>query len=235
MDRTEKLAAEFLKLRGYSITYEPDGNVPPDFVIGDRTAVEVRRLNQIYVDAEGKVQGLENADMAIWQAMNDLINGYKTATLVETTIGVFYMFGRPIPPKRVIAAELKSVFDAFLEGGRDYTKRVTLPCGIRLRFFDYGKWMGTPFRHSGAMDDQSGGMVVGKLAFGLNHALSEKDAKVQPFKAKYKEWWLVLIDQITWGTDENDRRQLRLMSEFRNSFDKVYIVNPNNLDDYFEL
>jgi hypothetical protein len=235
MDRTEKIAAEFLKSLGHSSTYEPDGNVPPDFVTSDGTAVEVRRLNQVYFDHNGKVQGLENADMALWQTIPELIAGYQTSAELENTIGVFYMFGRPLPKKRAIARELKIALDAFLEGDRDFSQRVTLPCGIRLRFFDYRKWMGTPFRHSGAMDDQSGGWVVGKLATSLSHALTEKETKVLPFKAKYHKWWLILVDHVSWGTDENDRRQLRLTGPFRHTFDKVYIVNPENIEDYFEL
>ena len=178
MDRTEQLAARFLESLGHSTTYEPDGNVPPDFVTSDGTAVEVRRLNQVHTDQDGKVQGLENADMAMWRTMAELINGYE-ATQSDTSIGVFYIFGRPIPSRRVIARELKQAFDEFLND-IDFTKRVALPCGIRLRFFDYGKWKGTPFRHAGSMDDQSGGWVMGKLATSLTYALADKEEKVRP-------------------------------------------------------
>lgn len=236
MDRTENLAMDFLELLGHTNpTYEPDGNVPPDFVTGDGTAVEVRRLNQIYTDADGKVHGLENADMALWRTMTELVNGYEATTRTETTVGVFYIFRRPIPSRRAIEQELKQAFDEFLDNDRDFNKRITLPCGLRLRFFDYGKWKGTPFRHSGSMDEQSGGWVVAKLAIALSHALLDKEEKVRPYKARYKQWWLVLLDHVTWGTDENDRRQLREVAPFTNSFDKVYIVNPENIRDYFEL
>ncbi len=47
MDTSESLVRDFLLYRGYAdIVYEPDGNVPPDFLIDGRIAVEVRRLNQ---------------------------------------------------------------------------------------------------------------------------------------------------------------------------------------------
>ena len=45
MDTSEKIAYDFLLHQGFkSIVYEPDGNVPPDFLADGRVAIEVRRL-----------------------------------------------------------------------------------------------------------------------------------------------------------------------------------------------
>jgi hypothetical protein len=39
MDATEALAARYLESLGLGpVVYEPDGNVPPDFLLGDRVA-----------------------------------------------------------------------------------------------------------------------------------------------------------------------------------------------------
>ena len=47
MDHSEKVVFQYLKSRGFiNIVYEPDGNIPPDFTIDGRIAVEVRRLNE---------------------------------------------------------------------------------------------------------------------------------------------------------------------------------------------
>ena len=47
MDHSEKVVFQYLKSRGFiNIVYEPDGNIPPDFTIDGRNAVEVRRLNE---------------------------------------------------------------------------------------------------------------------------------------------------------------------------------------------
>jgi hypothetical protein len=43
----ERIAGEYLHRLGMgTVAYEPDGQVPPDFLIDGRIAVEVRRLNQ---------------------------------------------------------------------------------------------------------------------------------------------------------------------------------------------
>jgi hypothetical protein len=59
MDASESLVRDFLLQRGYAdIVYEPDGKVPPDFLIDGRIAVEVRRLNQSY-ETGSRMRGLE--------------------------------------------------------------------------------------------------------------------------------------------------------------------------------
>lgn len=236
MDPTETFAKEFLEQLGHANpTYEPDGNVPPDFLTNDGTAVEVRRLNQIYVDKDGGVHTLETADAALWQTMGSLLDAYRSPLATNSTFGVFYQFRRPIPLRRVIDRELKAELDQFLSGSRDLTVRRKLPCGLGLRIMDFGVWRGTPFRLAGALDEQRGGWVIQQLAGAIRLALREKDRKVESYKGIYQRWWLVLVDPISWGTDENDRRQLRATGPFDHSFERVFVVNALRSDDYFEL
>jgi len=236
MDRTEAFARDFLEHLGHQDpVYEPDGNVPPDFLLADGTAVEVRRLNQIHIDEHGNTQGLETADAAIWRTIGTLLDAFQTSHKVDSTYGVFYEFGRPIPPKRVIERELRAELENFLNGNRDTSVRRSLPCGVKIRLFDWGMWKGTPFRLAGNLDRQRGGWIVEKLAIAIRHALVEKTYKISAFKANYARWWLVLIDQVIWGTDENDRRQLHKTGPFIHSFDKVVVVNAQDVTDFFEL
>lgn len=236
MDHTETIAKQFLEELGYKdLKYEPDGNVPPDFLLDDCTAVEVRQLNQIYFNQQGSVQGLDNANVPLWRTMKELLDAYQSPRQAATTIGVFYHFSRPIPRRKVIARELKAELDAFLAGNRDTKTRWTLPCGIWLRYFDWKMWKGTPFRLAGNLDAERGGMIVQLLSNSIRHSLADKDAKIVNFKSKYPRWWLVLVDHVSFGTDENDRRQLRETGTFVHTFDKVFIVNPHRIDDYFEL
>lgn len=59
MNRKEKIIENYLKSLGFSdIIYEPNGNVPPDFLVDKTIAIEVRRLNQQYFTPKG-TDGLE--------------------------------------------------------------------------------------------------------------------------------------------------------------------------------
>lgn len=53
MDATENIVSDHLSYRGFAnVQYEPDGNIPSDFLLDGNTAIEVRRLNQNYFDGD---------------------------------------------------------------------------------------------------------------------------------------------------------------------------------------
>jgi hypothetical protein len=236
MKHEESIVQDFLRQLGCSaITYEPDGNVPPDFSVGQTTGVEARRLNQLHIDGSGKIVGLEQADMALWSRMNSFINNYSVPTRGPQTYGVFYTFSRPIPKWSTVKTELDSEFGNFLNGSRPNPYKATLPCGIGIRIFDWKRDKGSIFRFAGSSDEQSGGYIVGNLQFSLQWAISEKQAKISKFRYKYSEWWLVLVDYVSLGTDEHDRRQLFDGWGIQHAFDKVYVVNPHDVKDFFEV
>lgn len=73
MDNTEQIAYSHLISLGYDrIVYEPDGNIPPDFAINNRIAVEVRRLNQ---NERERVypRGLEEVEMPLLGKLQKLL------------------------------------------------------------------------------------------------------------------------------------------------------------------
>lgn len=71
MRPTERLAAEYLHAIGFGdVQYEPDGNIPPDFLADRRVAVEVRRLNQNVVQQDGAMEGLEKTFIPLWQHLS---------------------------------------------------------------------------------------------------------------------------------------------------------------------
>ncbi len=62
MNKDEKRAKKFLKRHYSNIQFEPIKNAPPDFLINNNIAVEVRRLNQNYFDGDNP-KGLEEDDI----------------------------------------------------------------------------------------------------------------------------------------------------------------------------
>ena len=66
---SEALVETYLKGLGQiDVHYELDGNVPPDFLVDGRIAVEVRRLNQNHDGGSGSgPRGLEEAAIPLWR------------------------------------------------------------------------------------------------------------------------------------------------------------------------
>ena len=78
MDDSEALVENYLKYLGYcDVVYEPDGNVPPDFLVNNTVAVEVRRLNQHHDDGTGTgLRGLEEVDVPLWHRIREYLESY---------------------------------------------------------------------------------------------------------------------------------------------------------------
>ena len=95
MDSSEKVVFAYLSHQGFKdVVYEPDGNVPPDFLIDDRIAIEVRRLNQNEQTASG-VRGLEEVAKPLWPRVNQLVQSLEPPTAGASWY-VFYRFRRPV-------------------------------------------------------------------------------------------------------------------------------------------
>ena len=59
MNKDEELAKKYLVFEGFrNIKFEPDGNIPPDFLCDSNIAVEVRRLNKFinYSDTQKPIE-----------------------------------------------------------------------------------------------------------------------------------------------------------------------------------
>ncbi|MNE64604.1 hypothetical protein D3C80_1600240 [compost metagenome] len=71
MYRSEELAKAYLESLGLGpVAYEPDGHVPPDFMIGD-IAIEVRRLNQNFESDDG-YEGHESVEASVLRYVEKL-------------------------------------------------------------------------------------------------------------------------------------------------------------------
>ena len=80
MDKSEEVANSYLVHLGFeSIVFEPDGNVPPDFLVDARIAVEVRRLNQNEVTESG-FQSLEEVAIPLQMRIGKLLASLGPAT-----------------------------------------------------------------------------------------------------------------------------------------------------------
>ena len=104
MDKEEKLSLEYLESLGFeNISYEPDGNIPPDFLIDKRIAIEVRRLNQNFLSGD-RNSGLENIRFPLFHKIQNLLSDIKSDAF-EKSYFISYTFRRPINLNGVISGQ----------------------------------------------------------------------------------------------------------------------------------
>lgn len=233
MDASEAIVEKLLMHMGFtSVVYEPDGNVPPDFLVDGQVAVEVRRLNQNYDSGSG-IRGLEEVAIPLWQNIERLV--HSLGPPIGASWYVSFSFSRPIRPWKELMPKLKAALIDFQNRSTQASGIVYSNNGIELDVFRASKALQTYFRIGVSSDDQSGGFIVAEMISNIEHCINEKSRKISNVKSRYKEWWLVLPDHIGLGLDDADRQQLLAHAKHPSGWDKVIIVNPSDPTKWFEL
>jgi hypothetical protein len=237
MDGTEALIREHLELRGFSdIVFEPDGNIPPDFLIDGRIAVEARRLNQSF-ESGGKLRGLEETSYPLYGKIRSLLESLGPPRS-GTSWFVLHQFNRPIPPWAELEAKIKDCCT-------EVAQRISAPPGTHLEakihpnfelsFLRASEAHDALFLMGGFSDYDAGGWVRVEMEKNIQHCIDEKTAKTQAHRHRYSEWWLALVDYIGYGLSQQDQEDFKSSNRLVHSWDKIVIVSPMNPNKWFEI
>jgi len=233
VDRSETLARNHLVYRGYEHSiYEPDGNVPPDFVLEGRIAVEVRRLNENERDTPSP-KGLEETEIPLLMGLQKLIKSFGSASSKAWWVALRYR--RPFPTWATLAAPARAFLEDISDGRLSARVSRHIDKNVELEAIPRSGTGGDVFHVAIMSDDDSGGWVLEELERNLRLCIDEKTAKVAKLRHKYPIWWLLLIDQVSYGLTEFDRAQFQSSVRIEHTWDKVILVNPLDHTHYFEL
>jgi hypothetical protein len=230
MDDSERLADQYLRsLSLGDVIYEPDGNVPPDFCVGGKIAVEVRRLNQNYEFSDGSSQGLEELAIPLWKRFKNYLPTLGPSLNGECWY-VCLDFRRPLEDWKTLRPLVESQLRTFM--ALPVRARTTVPISPNLSFdlFPSGKDHGSFYLLGASSDDDSGGFVMGEVERNLRLCIAEKERKIKPYRSKYLEWWLVLADYIDYSMDPEDRLIFRseVMPRIPHRFTKIVLIDPRD-------
>lgn len=234
MNDSERTAFAYLQACGYrDIRYEPDGNVPPDFLVDGRIAVEVRRLNQAHDDGLGP-RGLEEVQFPLLASMENLLRSLGPPRHGRSWF-VDYRFSRPVPSiadlRRRVRNALLSTVD--LHDAEEF--KFDLGDDFHLTVFPSSSEDEDHFMLAGWDDDQDGGWVLAELEVNLKRCVAEKVRKVAPHRPRYPIWWLILVDHIAYAqVDNRDQDDLRAGLDRGTDFDRVVLIHPTNAMRSFE-
>lgn len=224
MNREEQIAETYLRSLGFmSVVYEPDGNIPPDFLLDDTIAVEVRRLNQHSLK-EGQARGLEEARIPLFTLMESCLSKFDKM-YDSRSYWVSVRFQRPVGKsnsnKRTI---VKALID-FLSNPPQLPCNIRVTQSIYLQIFPSQTVNGRVFRFAGGTDRDSGGWVLSEFEKNFKHCVEEKTQKIKAHKDKYVSWWLILVDHIAHGFEENEKNEVKTTVSKNNSWEKVIVLD----------
>jgi hypothetical protein len=223
VDAAEGHAENFLRGRCHTIVHWPDGrNNPPDFLADNRIAVEVMRLNHR--------RGTGTEAIPLWRGVKKL-----ALSLGEPTHGaswpLYFRFSRPIVWK-TLRPKLKQKLVCFRNSGTHQRKTLELGNEITVEIYqpiDSCKTFYVLLGHN-----QFGGFLFEEIKRDIVICINKKTAQIKKFKAKYPEWWLVLVD-LTYGLDCLDIKQFRAQVSIPYSWTKVIVLDARDPTRVFEI
>ena len=234
MDATEKHVMNHLMHRGCTnVVYEPDGNVPPDFLVDGSIAIEVRRLNQHHFDG-ADTKGLEEVAIPLWHRVKKLITELGPPIGGESWF-IFLRFKRPMESWRTLEPRIQKGLQSFMQSATKQKGSVVKGKGFELDVFRASKQHATMFVMGGCRDRDSGGWVVSEMETNIRYCASVKSRKIANVRSKYGHWWLALVDHIGQGLDSFEREAFRNQVSIEHSWDKILIIDPSDHTRWFEI
>lgn len=231
MDHSELRAMEHLRSRGFmDIHFEPDGNVPPDFLVEARIAVEVRQLNQRVKDGD---RGVDETGVPFRQRIDRVLTEFGKSAAGTHWLNLRYR--RPLADKKGVVAETRAFAAEVLAGRVPIGTRHPIGANAVLEYVHFGIGPGDAIRVGVTSDQDLGGFVLHELRRSLEKCIDQKSRKTAKFRDRYPEWWLILVDHIAYGLSVRDRDQYFDLPQIHHDWNRVVIVNPLDIQDYFEL
>jgi hypothetical protein len=225
--KTEEIQAKkHLEAMGFeSIVFEPDGNVTPDFALNQSIAVEVRRLNQ-HFDFSGTNHPLEKTRFKLYQLINGTINSIDTKDY-EYSVYVFVEFQRPLAVSKRLKREIVIFLHEYLNSDRG-TLDHNLSPNLKFKMIPTQKKWYSFYVLGSLIDCDSGGFIESSLSKNLQLAIQEKEEKVSSYLSRYPEWWLVLVDHVSYGIYDAER--LKESLKITSCFNRIVLISPLDLE-----
>lgn len=255
----ELLAKKWLESQGCS-NIERSEEDPPDYVVDDSLAVEVRRLNRS-IQVDGQTEGEETSRISLFKTIEIILSdidlpGNEQSWVVDCE----YNFSRSLPNKKVIEKQIREALQPLTQpydtdvihqlGSKylDYDKHadelgylhslhLCLPCGICLELSEISA---TPARFLlQNVSDGEGVAVLSELESNINAAIQEKSQKIRDRKNKFDRWWLILIDHICYvpysGLTQTELENLRTSIRVEKPWSRIIIISLWSPDCWYEF
>ena len=226
MDSTECIAKQHLLQRGIDdreLEFEPDGNVPPDFLVRGEVAVEVRRLNQNEKTPDGS-RGVQTKPTR--QFVSKFVKTIGPPAPEESWWVRVTMLREPASPKSW-KRSTRSVLAAFLkcpDRHDAHTHRFTVD-GLRLELSRANGPHSSVFVLASFVDRRAGGFVLCELIENIRICVEEKREKIRQYRDTYPEWWLILVDRVHGPLEPDEEQELRSRVRVPPDWDRVVVVS----------
>ena len=182
----------------------------------------MRRLNQHFF-TEDQVKGLEGARIPLFNLLQTSLSEFDTQ-YKGNSYWVSVKFSRPLESGKTVRKAIHKSLTNFLSNPASLPFNIKVTERIYFHVSPSKAVEGRVFRFAGGIDRESGGFVLFEFKRNLENCMKEKSAKINDHHSRYKSWWLVLVDQIAYGFDEDEKKEIKSMVKADSGWDKVIVL-----------
>ena len=234
----ELRAKRWLELQGYSDIRRPSDD-PPDYVVEERYAAEVRRLNRMEKDWE---KPLESWEESLKKTVQTVLVEYGPPTEGEVVyVDCDYPFQPPPPAKKVVEKEIREALKS-AKLPENSLLELKLECGIRLFLHPpvpSGSTTAKYMVNDVSVATAQTGWILSELKEHIPRCIAEKSRRVRKKDRieDYEEWWLLLVDHIEYvaSLKQSELEELREAVQFKDFWKHIVIISPENPKWSYEL
>jgi hypothetical protein len=218
----EKIAYDYFITMGFKkIYHEPDGNIPPDFLLNESIAVEVRRLNQHF--NYKKDIPIEKLEYQLIPRVTNLLKSFKVPD-IDSSAFLTFSYARPLKVDKKLLSDIRVVLRNHLQSIKE-VKEYRIRENLTVRIWPSKRILPNIY-HIGILSDQdTGGFIISLIYQNLKLVIDEKNSKIKPYFNKYDEWWLLLIDRIGYTLHDEEINRLISIPLENYYFKKVILIS----------
>jgi hypothetical protein len=187
------------------------------------------------VQDEGENEGLEEAAVPFFHRITKFLGTFGPP-VGDHSWFVNYDFGRPAMLWATLRPMLKEAFSNFAQNPIGKPSEYKFGKSLKIQIKRSNLKFENFFVLGAHTDDQAGGWIISEMIRNLDLCIAEKTRKIENYKARYPEWWFILVDLVSFGGwDADDVAEIRQHMSKRPDWDKVVVIDPSNCARSFEL
>jgi hypothetical protein len=150
------------------------------------------------------------------------------APIDEATWGIFYRFSRPVERWRTLRPKLIAALHNYQENHAPARRFIEVAPSFQMTIFRYPVLKSTRYFVAGDADEDSGGYLISLMKTNIAHCISEKSAKIAPYRSRYPKWWLVLVDGIGFSFASLDQELFSQQVSLEHAWDRVVVISHHD-------
>jgi hypothetical protein len=182
----------------------------------------------------GKYKSIDEIEIPLLQQMRNLFSELGPPQ-DEHSWFVSYTYEPPLQKWKNIAPLIRKVLKQFKNSKLQDNAIFKISDNFEIQIFKASNILNNQFFSLGGYGQRDGCMLLAEMEKSLKFVIVEKTRKISKVRAKYPQWWLILVDHIGYSLDDFERDIFHDQVKVKHDWNKVILIDPRDGLRSFEI